>query len=131
LSPTLVNQARVGWVNYSDVTAGLAAPDADLSALGFVNSFPVAGQSFPNIAFQGGVIGTSGGTYNVPNSWSFGIWNGEDSISWIHGKHSISLGGLVYVDNGLTNPVQNQTGTLTYGGTNGQTSCWAISFKAK
>jgi hypothetical protein len=116
LSPTLVNQARVGWVNYSDVTAGLAAPDADLSALGFVNSFPVAGQSFPNIAFQGGVIGTSGGTYNVPNSWSFGIWNGEDSISWIHGKHSISLGGLVYVDNGLTNPVQNQTGTLTYGG---------------
>lgn len=116
LSNSLVNQARVGWVNYSDVTGGIAAPADDLTALGFTNTFPVAGQSFPFIQFQNGQIGSAGGTYNVPNSWDFAIWNGEDSITWTRGKHSISLGAFIYVDNGLTNPVQNQLGSFTFGG---------------
>lgn len=115
-SPSLVNQARVGWVNYSDVTAGIPAPTADLSALGLQNTFPEAGLSFPFIQFNNGQFTSSGGTYNVPNSWDFAIWNGEDTITWTRGKHDISFGALIYVDNGLTNPVQNQLGSFTFGG---------------
>jgi hypothetical protein len=114
-TPTLVNQARVGWVNYDFVGAGVPAPSADISALGLSATFPQAGATFPEIGLSNGLSG-GGGFFGVPNAWGSAIWNGEDSISWVHGKHNLDLGALIYVNHGQSNNVDNVLGTYSFDG---------------
>jgi hypothetical protein len=90
----LVNLARVGWISYFNGTSGVAASSADLASLGFTNTFPLDGAPFPNIQILVGGVNCCGGAFSPTNKFTTSTWNGEDSVSWIHGKHSVSLGFL-------------------------------------
>lgn len=93
-SPNLVNQARVGWLHYFYGLVGPPAPAADISALGMTNTFDQSGAVFPTFGITN--VGGGGGAFQVPNTWHERIWNGADSVSWIHGRHSYTLGFLAY-----------------------------------
>lgn len=99
----LVNMARVGWIQYQNGSAGVAAPAADMTALGFNNTFPFVGAPFPNIQILVGGTACCGGAFSPTNIFTVNTWNGEDSLTWIHGRHSISLGFLAVLHNIVVN----------------------------
>jgi hypothetical protein len=112
----LVNQARVGWFNYDWAETGNPAPSGDVGALGLQSTYPPSSAAFPQIQFSNGTFSNAGGFFGVPASWGSKIWNGEDSISWIHGKHNLTLGFLAYINNGKENGVDNVLGEYAFDG---------------
>ena len=113
-SANLVNQARVGWLHYFLGTVAVAAPSADLSALGLQNTFPQAGTSFPSVSVSG--IACCGGAFGLPSAWTESVWNGEDSISWVHGKHTVTLGFLAYLNYDVVDFITSILGQWSYDG---------------
>jgi hypothetical protein len=110
----LINEARVGWFDYHNLREGDPPPDADIAALGLKNTYPAAGENFPQIGinFNGG----GGGAFGLPTGNSSAVWNGEDSLSWVKGKHFLTLGALVYVNDGDTGPIGNVLGSYSFDG---------------
>ncbi len=104
----LVNMARVGWTRYQNGTTGSAASTTDLSALGFQNTFPMAGAPFPNIQILTGGIACCGGAFSPTNVFTVNTWNGEDSLTWIHGRHSVSAGFLTILHGVVVNGLDIQ-----------------------
>jgi hypothetical protein len=98
-----INNARVGLVDWANSESGTAASSADISTLGLQNTFAAASASaiFPQIQF-GGFFSNGGGALGPPEGTSERIWNFEDSITWVHGRHSVTAGFLATIENNLS-----------------------------
>jgi len=112
----LVNNGRVGWMDYNWAFTGKAAPSADISALGETNTFPQNGAVFPQVQFTNGNFSDAGGAQQVPYTFGSQIWNIEDSLFWVHGRHGFTFGFLGVIDNGISNGVDNIMGEFGFDG---------------
>jgi hypothetical protein len=112
----LVNQAFLGWLAYANTATGTTAPDDDLTALKLTNTYPINGDAFPALQF-GAAFSTAGGAVNMPGYGKEKIWNFADTLSWLHGSHSISAGFLGLIDQSIFSASTNPLGVYSFDGT--------------
>jgi hypothetical protein len=90
-----VNNFRFGHLDPSAIQGGIAAPDADVSAMaisGVFQSLPNYARLYPSIGMQG-LPGTGFGSQgNDTTTSDIPTWEFADSFSMIRGKHTITVG---------------------------------------
>jgi len=97
-SPTLVNEARVGFLNFYNNFAPELAGKTDvvkqLNLPGLLSDPASPAWGVPNISLADGFSGFGNNT-DGPYTTSDHILQGVDNISWIHGNHSFKFGAEV------------------------------------
>ena len=128
-TPNLLNQFRVGYLEFQAVRSPTDAPSAGVTALGLTNVFTIPDGGYPDLQFstysnpsrpnitnanQG--YSQGGGANNAPTENLESLWDIEDSVSWTRGQHTLNFGiGLrkfIY----QTNDVGNPLGIFSYDG---------------
>jgi hypothetical protein len=90
-SPTLVNQARFGYLKSLYGIGGVIAPASALSTLGLTGLYPnLTGVAYPQIDLTG--LAAGGGATNVPTTSLQTMFDFSDSLTWIKGAHTLTLG---------------------------------------
>jgi Carboxypeptidase regulatory-like domain/TonB dependent receptor len=117
-SSTFLNDARVG-ASYFPVTEGFTNPTGvDLSSTFGIAGVPASQTFLPQQIFQGASYGPAFGNNNLVSQFHDTVFQLEDTVTLIHGKHTINVGfefynyrtNILYVGNaGLA-------GQLTYNG---------------
>ena len=107
LTPNLVNQFTFGRMEAYAVQSGAAVPQSVIDSLGFNGTFKTlteAQRSYTNIAFSNNDQNAAGtrpdqnlsGLGGAINAYSYSdnpIWQFGDSVSYLRGAHSITVGG--------------------------------------
>jgi len=115
---TLVNDARVGWSHITLNTGTAWDPSVGNfgESIGIPNSNPLAG--LLNLAFGGGTpTSASCGTINcignsmVTQNFDSKVWQADDSVNWIRGRHTFKLGGE-YMRDKITAFYSGNSGSL-------------------
>jgi outer membrane receptor protein involved in Fe transport len=95
LGRSIVNNFRFGRLEPISIQGGVAAPETDVTALGLTGVFPDLpsyARLYPGINFQG-INGTAFGSQgNDVTTSDIPTWEFADSLSMIHGKHTIGVG---------------------------------------
>ncbi len=89
-----VNNIRYGQLNAKAIQGANPAPTSDVSALGLSGIFTSLAdyaRGYPNISI-GGYSGSFGSPGNNPTTSDIPQWEVADSLTSIHGKHSLSIG---------------------------------------
>jgi len=98
LSPTLVNEARVGFLNfynnYAPQLAGITDVVKQLNLPGLLSDPASPAWGVPNVGLGDGFSGFGNNT-DGPYTTSDHILQAVDNISWTHGKHSFKFGAEV------------------------------------
>lgn len=98
LSPTLVNEARVGFLNFynnfAPELAGITDVVKQLNLPGLLSDPASPAWGVPNISLADGFSGFGNNT-DGPYTTSDHILQGVDNISWIRGSHSFKFGAEV------------------------------------
>src|ERR1022692_3308433 len=98
LSPTLVNEARVGFLNfynnYAPQLAGITDVVKQLSLPGLLSDPASPAWGVPNVGLGDGFSGFGNNT-DGPYTTSDHILQAVDNISWTHGSHSFKFGAEV------------------------------------
>ncbi len=95
LTHNIVNNFRFGRLEPISIQGGIAAPDADVSALGLTGVFPnlpAYARTYPGINFQGINGAAFGSQGNDVTTSDIPTWEFSDSLSMTHGKHTIAVG---------------------------------------
>ncbi|HZR65694.1 MAG TPA: TonB-dependent receptor [Terriglobales bacterium] len=91
----MVNNFRFGHLEPIAIQGGIAAPGADVSALGLTGVFqnlPNYARLYPTVSFQG-LAGTSFGSQgNDTTTSDIPTWQFSDSLTIIHGRHTTTVG---------------------------------------
>jgi hypothetical protein len=95
-SPTFLNDARIG-ASYFPVTEGYSNPTGqDLSATFGIAGVPASQTFLPLQQFSGASYGPQFGNNNLVSQFHDTVVQAEDSVTLIHGKHTINLGFEFY-----------------------------------
>lgn len=89
-----VNNLRYGQLNAKTIQGSNPAPTADVAALGITGIFTGLAdyaRGYPGIGI-GGYSGSFGSAGNNPTTSDIPQWEIADSLTSIHGRHSLSLG---------------------------------------
>ncbi len=89
-----VNNIRYGQLSAKSIQGVTSAPAADVTALNLASVFsnlPDYARGYPNISI-GGYNATAGSPGNTPTTSDIPTWEIADSLTSIHGKHSLSIG---------------------------------------
>jgi hypothetical protein len=95
LTTNLVNTFRFGRLEPIFDEGGVAAPVDDVTKIGLTGVFPNlpdAARLYPTIAFQGINNTTFGSTSNSFTTSDIPTWEFADSLSIVHGKHTLAIG---------------------------------------
>jgi Carboxypeptidase regulatory-like domain len=102
ISPTLVNDMRFGWNHIILVTGTTWDPSVGNfgESIGIANSNPAGLAGLLALGFNGGTPSSVGtGTYTnlgssgVAQNFNTQVWQYNDSLTLIHGRHTFKLGG--------------------------------------
>ena len=117
LGPTVVNQFRFGYLGATANQGGYPADPADVSALGLSGVFEGLGPGqrvYPSVSFRG--LSGVGGAVNAYQASNQPMWDFADSITWVHGNHTIGM-GVEYRQWKLNRDLaDNFLGNFTYSG---------------
>jgi hypothetical protein len=91
IRPSLVNDARVGFVRYRDNTLPLDEGTNPTEALGIPNSNR-GGNSSGLAKLQISGYQVLGDSLWVPETIAENVYQLADTVSWIHGKHTVKFG---------------------------------------
>ncbi|HEY0161528.1 MAG TPA: hypothetical protein VGB69_02510, partial [Edaphobacter sp.] len=94
LGPNNVNNIRYGQLSAKSIQGVTPAPTSAESALGVSSVFtnlPAYARGYPNISI-GGYNASFGSPGNTPTTSDIPTWEIADSLTSIHGKHSLSIG---------------------------------------
>jgi Carboxypeptidase regulatory-like domain/TonB dependent receptor len=98
ISPTLLNDARVGFMNFynnfAPELAGVLNVNAQLNLPGLLSNPSSPAWGVPNVGLGDGFSGFGNGT-DSPYTTSDHILQLVDNISWTHGSHSFKFGAEV------------------------------------
>jgi hypothetical protein len=123
ISPTLVNEARAGFNRIHIIFAG----DNNLSASAYgINSGVTAAIGLPQITVSGAF--TFGGIGGFPQGRGDNVGVLSDTLTWIHGNHSIKFGGEFRRQN--SDNFSYTPGTFTFASINAFLADQATSFTA-
>jgi len=92
---SIVNSFRFGHLDATAVQGAPPASSSQISALGVTgvfNNLPSYAAGFPNINFEAALLGSYGSPGNNPTTSDVPTWEFADSVSIIHGKHTIGVG---------------------------------------
>lgn len=93
ISPTLINSFDFGYTRYNNLLSTLNSFKQNfIQAVGITNTFSATDPLFwgaPSISIPGYLMPSEA----TPNFRTTGIIDGDDSVMWIHGKHSVRMGG--------------------------------------
>jgi hypothetical protein len=120
--PTLLNQFRVGYLEFQSVRSPTDAPASGVQALGLSNVFNIPDGGYPDLQFltysnsnrpqitnANQAYSQTGGANNAPTENLESLWDIEDSVSWTKGQHTLNFGmGLrrfIYQTNDVANPL--------------------------
>ena len=91
----MINSFRFGRLEPISIQGGIPAPTSDVTALGLTGVFqdlPGYARSYPGISLQG-INGASFGSQgNDATTSDIPTWEFADSLSMIHGKHTVTAG---------------------------------------
>lgn len=98
LSPTMVNEARFGYLRHDGSVIGNAPEGVDFAQKNNLALFPFPSQGFPGIYFLYSGLWSSPAAFNT---WGGGNSNlnienrfqASDTLSWSRGAHNLKLGG--------------------------------------
>lgn len=129
LSPTMVNEARVGFLNfynnYAPELAGKTDVVKQLNLPGLLSDPAPPAWGVPNVGLGDGFSGFGNNT-DGPYTTSDHILQLVDNISWIHGSHSFKFGAEV--DRTDFNETGNQYARAAYSITNQATGYTPADF---
>ena len=94
LRHNMINNFRFGHLEAIANQGGIAMPTDQVSALGLTGTFMDLSDSvrtYPGLTFQGG-IAAEGSQVNDATTSDIPMWDFADSLTMIHGKHTISVG---------------------------------------
>ena len=123
LSPTLVNEARLG---FSRIHIIFAADNMDSASNFGIDSGVTAAIGLPQITVSGAF--TFGGISGFPQGRGDNVEVASDTLSWIHGNHSIKVGAEYRRQN--TDNFSYTPGTFTFPSVNAFLADQATSFTA-
>lgn len=107
LSPTLVNESRIG---FSRIHIIFAADNMDSAAAFGINSGVTAAIGLPQITVTGAF--TFGGISGFPQGRGDNVEVANDTATWVHGTHTIKFGGEYRRQN--TDSFSYTPGTFTF-----------------
>ena len=117
LSSNVVNTFRFGRLEPIFNQGGVPAPDGDVSKIGLSGVFPNlpdAARLYPTVAFQGinnTTFGSPSGNYTTSD---IPTWEFADSLSVVHGKHTLAVGADYRAWTQKRNLSSNFLGSWTY-----------------
>ena len=117
LSSNIVNTFRFGRLEPIFNQGGVPAPDGDVSKIGLSGVFPNlpdAARLYPTVAFQGinnTTFGSPSGNYTTSD---IPTWEFADSLSLVHGKHTLAVGADYRKWTQKRNLSSNFLGSWTY-----------------
>jgi Carboxypeptidase regulatory-like domain/TonB dependent receptor len=91
----MTNNFRFGRLEPIAIQGGVAAPDADVSALGLTGTFqnlPAYARLYPTVSFQGITNSSFGSQGNDTTTSDIPTWQFSDSLTMIHGRHTTTVG---------------------------------------
>jgi carboxypeptidase family protein len=92
---SIVNSFRFGHLDATAIQGAPAASSSQISALGVTGVFtnlPGYAAGFPNLNFEGALLGSYGSPGNNPTTSDVPTWEFADSVSLVRGKHTIGVG---------------------------------------
>jgi hypothetical protein len=95
ISPSLVNEARFGYVDFRNSLGLLSAYSNDVvSAIGIpgLNPGPPSTWGIPNVSFSGDGFTAIGDGNDGPYVVNDPTWQIVDNLSWVKGKHALRFG---------------------------------------
>ena len=96
LGHSIVNSFRFGHLDAIAIQGAPAASSSQISALGvtgvFTNLPASYAAGFPTINFEGALLGSYGSPGNNPTTSDVPTWEFSDSMTMVHGKHTIGVG---------------------------------------
>jgi hypothetical protein len=95
LGSRMVNNFRFGRLEPIAIQGGVAAPAADVSALGLTGVFqnlPAYARLYPTVDFQGIINSSFGSQGNDTTTSDIPTWQFSDSLTMIHGRHTTTVG---------------------------------------
>jgi hypothetical protein len=98
ITPRLVNQFRLGYVEATADQHGVAAPQSDIDALqltGVFTGLPDEQRTYPGIQGFGGVGAGLAGVGSAVNDYTASnqpMWDIGNATTWIHGRHTVNFG---------------------------------------
>lgn len=97
ITPSLVNQFRLGYLTATANQHGATAPQADIEALKLTGVFTTLNddqRTYPAVGFGGVGTGLSGGgsAVNDYQASTQPMWDLGNSTIWIKGRHTVSMG---------------------------------------
>jgi hypothetical protein len=126
--PNLLNQFRIGYLEFQVVRGAQPANPADITAIGLTNLFVIPDGGYTEIQFSGYSDPTrpdlhtgqsysaTGGANNAPTENLESMWDIEDDVSWNKAQHTITLGMGIRRPTYQTNNITNPQGTFTEDG---------------
>ncbi len=100
ISPTMVNEARVGYNGFHNQNATFLANTLDVDAqagLGLLNPVPAFAWGVPNTGISNGYT-SFGDNIEGPYNNNDETFQGIDTLSWTHGSHSLKFGAEIRRD---------------------------------
>jgi hypothetical protein len=97
ISPSLVNDARVGWshVTFGSGTSWASGVGQFGNTIGIGNGNPAGLDGLLALNFSNSVLSNLG-TQESTTSFDDHVWQFEDAVTWTHGRHNIKFGGQVW-----------------------------------
>lgn len=97
ITPNLVNQFRIGYVDATANQHGVTAPQSDIDALKMTGVFTTLNdeqRSYPAVGFGGVGSGMSGGgsAVNDYQASNQGMWDLSNGTTWVRGRHTLNFG---------------------------------------
>jgi hypothetical protein len=97
ITPNLVNQFRIGYIDATANQYGVAAPESEIDALNMTGVFTTLNEqqrSYPAISFGGVGSGLSGGgsAVNDYQASNQGMWDVSNGTTWVKGRHTLNFG---------------------------------------
>jgi outer membrane receptor protein involved in Fe transport len=97
ITPSLVNQFRIGYVEATAIQHGAAAPQSDIEPLRLTGVFTTLNdqqRTYPAVGFGGTGAGMSGGgsAVNDYQSSNQPMWDVSNATTWIRGRHTLNFG---------------------------------------
>jgi hypothetical protein len=126
-TPNLLNQIRFGYLESQVFREGPVMSSQDISTLGFKNIFTMTDANYPVIGLGAGIsnsnplaapqsLNSTGGAANLPTGSLQPAWDFSDSVSWIHGNHTISFGFDLHMLQLDRQSTVNPQGNFTFDG---------------
>lgn len=114
LSPSLVSEFRVGETRIAFTFAG--TPETIANPAAKLPTIALAGSGFS------GVHSALGVSQNIPQGRKQSLYQFQETLSWIHGRHSLRIGADIGREVDTDTIAQNALGTLNYNAGGGGSS---------